>query len=109
MGRPQDPIPHPVPSSPIPVDGDWCVLIEENSGGGEYVRWQLSHVRKFRNRADALTDAAIMARRYEPKHPLRDRGRQIFRTGEDRWTVQVLGASGKTFHFTVTVARPEPL
>ncbi len=83
----------------------WCVLIEETVGSGGYARWELTQIKSFGNRPDALAEAANLARGYEPENPAKPSGRRIFRTGEDLWTVQVRGA--KDFHFRVTVAKPE--
>lgn len=88
------------------AQGDWCVLVEETTGQAEGQRWSLTHVRPFRTRAEALMDASMMVRRYKPQHPAREKGRQIFRTGEDIWTVWLHGVMS-TFHFRVSVAQPE--
>lgn len=81
------------------------MLVEENIGSDARI-WGLSHVRTFPTREAALTDGAMMARQYQPRHPMSERGRRIYRTGEDIWTVQVQGVT-RTFHFRLSVARAE--
>lgn len=96
----------------MPVQDDWCVLIEENTAAGEYSVWALTHVRVFRSRADAVLDASIMARQYQPRILGKIVGRWIFRTGEDIWTVQVRGKAAfltRDVHFRISVAKPEPV
>ncbi|MBP2330034.1 hypothetical protein JOF56_010419 [Kibdelosporangium banguiense] len=85
----------------------WCVLIEETVGSGSYVRWELTHIKSFGNRADALEEAANLAKGHAPENPAKPRGRRIFRSGEDLWIVQVRGAADQNFHFRVTLAKPE--
>jgi hypothetical protein len=85
----------------------WCVLIEETVGRGDYARWELTRIKSFGNRGDALTEAANLARTHTPENPAKDHGRRIFRSGEDLWIVQVRGPSDKNFHFRVTLAKPE--
>lgn len=96
--RQQDPVPVAV--------GGWCVLVEEITGQAEGQRWSLSHIRPFATRDEALMDAAMMTRQYEPQHPARPRGRWIYRVGQDSWTVVVQGAMSR-FHFRVSVAQSE--
>jgi hypothetical protein len=87
---------------------DRCsVLIEETVGSSSYAQWELTHIKSFGSRADALQEAANLARSYAPKNPAKQRGRRIFRSGEDLWIVQVRGAGDRNFHFRVTVAKPE--
>ncbi|SMD16081.1 hypothetical protein [Kibdelosporangium aridum] len=90
----------------VPLDR-WCVLIEETVGHSSYLRWELTRIKSFGSRADALAEAANLAKGYEPQHPGKGRSRRIFRTGEDLWTVQVRGAKDETSHFRVVVAKPE--
>lgn len=84
----------------------WSVLIEETVGSNEYARWELTTIKSFGNRADALQEAANLAKSHAPQNPAKPRGRRIFRSGEDLWIVQVQGGN-RNFHFRVTVAKPE--
>ncbi|MFB9300299.1 hypothetical protein [Kibdelosporangium philippinense] len=90
----------------VPLDR-WCVLIEETVGSASYARWELTKIKSFGSRGDALTEAANLAKGYEPEHPPKGRSRRVFRTGDDLWTVQVRGAKEQTSHFRVLVAKPE--
>lgn len=87
--------------------GRWCVLVEESVGPSGYVRWELTRIKSFGSRDDAVQEARNLARTYEPEHPPKQRSRRIFRTGTDLWTVQVRGANDRTSHFRVVVAEPE--
>lgn len=84
----------------------WCVLIEETVGNASYARWELTRIKSFGSRADALLAAADLARAHVPANPSKPRGRRVFRSG-DLWVVQVRGGTGQDFHFRVTVAKPE--
>ena len=85
----------------------WCVLIEETTGNSSYARWELTTIKSFGTRADALQSAADLAKTHTPENPAKPRSRRIFRSGEDLWIVQVQGGADRNFHFRVTVAKPE--
>jgi hypothetical protein len=85
----------------------WSVLIEETVGNSSYARWELTRIKTFGNRADALQEAVNLAKSYTPENPAKQRGRRIFRSGENLWVVQVQGGTDKNFHFRVTLAKPE--
>ncbi|NUT06497.1 MAG: hypothetical protein HOV76_23765 [Hamadaea sp.] len=84
--------------------GNWYALIEENSGGGDSAKWRLTKTRVLGpDRATALELAAETAATHRPVHPAQEKGRQVFRLGDDTWIVVVEGAMS-TWHFRVTVA-----
>lgn len=85
----------------------WSVLVEETVGSSSYARWELTHIKSFGSRADALREAEDLAKGFTPQNPARQRGRRIFRSGEELWIVQVRGAADRDFHFRVTVAKPQ--
>ncbi|CAM4136024.1 hypothetical protein KIPE111705_42295 [Kibdelosporangium persicum] len=105
VGEQHDPEPEEV-TRRVPA-GRWCVLIEESVGHSSYIRWELTRIKSFGSRDDAVREAANLARTYEPEHPAKQRSRRIFRTGTDLWTVQVRGTNDRTAHFRVIVAEPE--
>lgn len=84
----------------------WCVLIEETVGSSSYARWELTRIKSFGNRADALQEAADLAKGHTPQNASKPRGRRIFQSGEDLWIVQVQAGADRNFHFRVTVAKP---
>ncbi|MET0236591.1 MAG: hypothetical protein ABW224_18225 [Kibdelosporangium sp.] len=100
MTRPQDPVP-----APVTPKNEWCVLVEEHTHS-DGTNWIVSDIRSFPTREAAQLDGAMMARKYQPRHPMSERGRRIMRTGEDVWTVLVEGRM-KTYHFRLTVAKEE--
>ncbi len=55
-------------------------MIEESVEHSGYVRWDLTRIKSFGSRDDAVQEAANLARTYEPEHPSKQRGRRIFRT-----------------------------
>jgi hypothetical protein len=80
-------------------------VVEEHDKA-DTTAWGISHIRTFPTREAALADAAMMARMYQPRHPMSERDRRIMRSGEDLWIVWVKGAT-RAFHFRLTVARTE--
>ncbi|NUT35634.1 MAG: hypothetical protein HOV79_21480 [Hamadaea sp.] len=86
------------------IPGNWYALIEETSGGGEAAKWRLTKTRGLGpDRANALEMAAEMAAAHKPEYPWQEKGRQVFRQGEDTWIVVVEGAKS-TYHFRITLA-----
>jgi hypothetical protein len=100
MSRPQDPVP-----PPVTTQGEWCVVVEEHTHS-DGTRWTVSEIRSFPTREEAIAAGETMARKFEPRHPMSERGRRIMRTGEDIWTVLVEGRT-RSFHFRLSVAKEE--
>jgi hypothetical protein len=95
VSRKQDPSP---PS-------DWCVLVEETTGGGDSQRWGLTVVFECETREDAVAKAIELTAGYSPRHPSIERERKVYRVGEDIWVVWVGGAT-REYHFRLSIARP---
>jgi hypothetical protein len=86
----------------------WFVLLEETTGfGRDSYRWTLTKKTPCKDRDEARTLAYVMAKEYEPQHPMNQRGRQIFQIGNDTWIVEVSGATAD-FHFRVSAAAMLP-
>ncbi|TDD64868.1 hypothetical protein E1293_40960 [Actinomadura darangshiensis] len=81
----------------------WYVLIEEKITKGQSVQWSLPAVQPAGPDVEqARRLAAEAALTYQPRHPKRVKGRQVFQTGPDTWLVIVTGRKEK-FHFRVSV------
>ncbi len=85
----------------------WCVLIEEQTGGKDYRQWELTAVQNSGgDRSAAAAVADTLSRTYKPRHPLNPRGRTRYRTS-DGWLVTVEGMMSE-FHFRLTLAERMP-
>lgn len=81
----------------------WYVLIEEQVGYGNAIRWQLTQTTPARDRQHALEVAGQAAYNYRPANPYSEQQRSLFRTPEGSWVVNVQGLTA-SFHFRTTVA-----
>lgn len=82
----------------------YVVLIEQNEGGGENLRWTASPSGEtWTNRRDARAEAEHFAREYQPRHPMSERARGVFRISDDEYLTLVAGMT-TNFSYRVTVA-----
>lgn len=83
----------------------WVLLVEETVGSGQSMRWGVGRVQGAYPEWEQAAEAAlVLAREYAPNHPWSESGRQIYRTSESAYLVDVQGATA-TFPFRVSVAQ----
>lgn len=82
----------------------WRVLVEEQLSRKRDFRIE-THLasRQFETRQDAREAAAKLAWNHRPRHPAFPQERAVLREDPDRFVVRVLGKSGGTYVFKLTV------
>lgn len=81
---------------------NWHVLIFEETARG---LTGLAHaIAVGPDHDDAVTRAVEAAAKHRPVRPTMPRGRKVYKTAPDSWTVEVTGAY-ESFIFVVTIAR----
>jgi len=87
-----------------PSDGSrFTVLIEENQGSGDSLRWVGAPCGSiWPSRAEARTAAVHYAHRHDPRHPMAEQSRAVFRISPDEYVTTVEGAT-MTFSYRVVV------
>lgn len=92
------------PLEPAGPGSRWTVLIEENRGYGDAIRWSGSAANRYwSTRNEARSAAEDAARSYVPSHPMSEQSRASYRVSLDEYLTVVDGATS-TFSFRVTVA-----
>ena len=82
----------------------FTVLIEENQGSGDSIRWVgVPSEREWPSRREAQAAAADYAWRYVPRHPMSEQGRSVYRISLDQYLTVVAGAMSN-FSYRVSVA-----
>jgi hypothetical protein len=79
----------------------WSVLINEALSHLERDLVQILPAASFEH---AVSIAEWMAVNHKPTHPARPKRRDVFRTDDSTWVVQVQGAT-RAYYFTATIAR----
>ncbi|GAA0438347.1 hypothetical protein Acor_62510 [Acrocarpospora corrugata] len=83
---------------------EWRVLIEENVGRFDRKEWRIADIYEVDGgQAEARSIAYELAMRHQPKHPVVEQDRAVYRINEDMWLTMVIGATAR-FHYRVTVA-----
>ena len=99
------PRPDAAPRLPEPSYGVFRLLVEQNTGSGDTIRWKVepepSHV--FPTRETARDAALDLCRHFSPQHPFSEQNRRVYRIGPDEFLVTVQGMTS-LFHFRVSVA-----
>lgn len=89
----------------VPAEPQWYVVIEENAGSGQGLRWNLMRNIPAASAEQADQLSREWARNYRPRHPASPKRRTIYRIGDTSWLVLLTGISGQTFPFRVSVAQ----
>ena len=105
------------PTLPMPADaadptrssGDagYTLLVEQTVGSGNSMRSLAEPVTRktWLERADARQEVEVLAWRFQPRHPMSEQRRSVYRVGPDEFLTIVEGATS-TFSFRTVVAEP---
>jgi hypothetical protein len=101
------PMPEDRDAGPASGAGEYTLLVEQTTGSGQSMRWLATPVTRktWGDRDDARREAAQFAWRFEPRHPMNEQRRSVYRVSADEYLTIVEGAT-MTFSFRTLVAEP---
>ncbi|MFT4294292.1 MAG: hypothetical protein QM582_02640 [Micropruina sp.] len=102
-------LPIPSDAAHVPASGDvgYTLLVEQSVGSGNGLRWLAAPATRtaWADRELARHEAERFARTYQPRHPMTEQRRGVYRISPDEYLTIVEGAT-MTFSFRTVVAEP---
>ncbi len=90
-----------------PSNTEFTVIVEQTEGSGNSMRWLAVPVTPstWGDRDTARAEAQRYAWTFQPRHPMSEQRRSVYRVSPDEYLVIIEGAT-MTFSLRVTVAEP---
>lgn len=80
----------------------WSVIINETAQG--YLGREIVQVLPADSFEHAVSVAEWVAVNHKPRHPMNVKRRDVFRSDDNSWVVQIQGST-RAYYFTATIAR----
>lgn len=97
----------PTRSSGSSAEAGFTLLVEQTVGSGNTMRSLTEPVtpKTWLERDDARREAEVLAWRFEPRHPMSEQRRSVYRISPDEYLTIIEGATA-TFSYRTVVAEP---